>query len=147
MDDATCRSIIVGAPGRFTAVLTNRTGTEGHPRLDWNVAAYVAHLADSIRIWAERVATAALDPSAQVTPYDEERLGHTRGYQTLSLKGSLWALSRAVGDWQASGVLAAADVTLNHPEQGPMTVDVVRQILTHEIQHHGHDVELIIAGR
>ncbi len=144
--EGVCASIIDGSPARLATRLAGCEGSERGPGLEWDVGSYVAHLADTVRIWAERVAAAALDAAARVTPYDERGLGDLRGYETLPLRGSFWAHERAVGDWRASVALSGPDTRLLHPQQGPMgTLDVAR-ILAHESRHHEGDVELILAG-
>ena len=144
--EGACASIVNGSPARLAALLSGCTGSEHAPDLEWNAGSYVAHLADTVRIWAERVAAAALDASARVTPYDERSLGDRRGYQTLPLRGSSWAHERAVGDWRASVVLSGPDTRLLHPHQGPMSTLDVARIVAHESRHHEGDVELILAA-
>ena len=105
-DSQTCLKIIGGASARFDALLSQRDGSERRADLEWNARGYVAHVGDMMRIWAERLAGAALGPSGSVAPYDEEDLGEVRGYTELPLRGSLWSLERATGDWQAADALA-----------------------------------------
>ena len=115
------RHIVHAAPARLRALLVDCTGREGCAHLQWNVAAYVVHLADVLRIWADRVAAAALGSSDPIVPYDEAELGVVRGYGRLPLAGGLWALERAVGDWIAAEQVAdLAGPTLHHPQQGPL---------------------------
>ena len=90
---------------------------------------------------------AALGASDPVVPYDEGRLGDARGYVNLPLPGTLWSLSRAVGDWRAADIwLGSAAVTLVHPEQGSLPLDDIRRIMAHEIEHHVADVILIVSA-
>ncbi len=49
-----CRDIIQAAPDRFEVLLAGRDGSERCDDLGWNTAAYVIHLADVLRIWADR---------------------------------------------------------------------------------------------
>jgi hypothetical protein len=135
------------APVRFKSILAGQDGRKAHPDLEWNVTAYVVHVADVLRIWSDRIAAAALGASDPVVPYDEDRLGDARGYVSLPFPGALWSLGRAVGDWQAAEQLAeSAVVTLAHPEQGPLPLDDVRRIMAHEIEHHLADLILIVSA-
>jgi hypothetical protein len=112
--------------------MAGQNGNRKHVELEWNAAAYVVHVADVLRIWADRVAAAALGSSDPIAPYDEGALGVARGYNGLALTGALWALERAVGDWLAAEELAnSVESTLNHPEQGPLDLNDVRRIMAH----------------
>jgi hypothetical protein len=145
-DSQTCLKIIGGASARFDALLSQRDGSERRADLEWNARGYVAHVGDMMRIWAERLAGAALCPSGSVVPYDEGDLGEARGYTELPLRASLWSLERATGDWQAADALAErAGAVLDHPEQGPLGLEEVRRIVAHEVEHHAMDVSLIVA--
>lgn len=144
-DPVTCDGIVVGAPARFEAVLAGRGKREPCGELQWNATAYVTHLADVVRIWSDRVAAAALGSSDPVVPFDEDALGTACGYLDLPLTGGLWALGRAVGDWKAAETLAdPMRTTLNHPEQGVLSLDEVRRILAHEAEHHFADLMVIV---
>lgn len=147
MDEETCKAIIDDAPDQIESLLAGRIGSDRHPDLEWNISAYVTHIADNLRIWAERVAAAALGSTAPVTGYDEYSLAQVRGYEHLPLQGAVWSLYRAVGDWQAAERLAAAAGTpvLDHPEQGHLGIAEVRRILAHEIHHHTTDLQRIVS--
>jgi hypothetical protein len=133
------------APSRFAALLSERDGTEQHPDLSWNARAYVAHVSDATRIWAERVAGAALGATEPVMPYEEDDLGAVRGYEGLALQGALWSLERAIGDWREAEALAATSQgVLLHPEQGQLSLGEVRRIVVHEIEHHAFDLTRIL---
>jgi hypothetical protein len=147
LEPTACTEVVRNAPARFRALLVRQEGQKGCAGLYWNAAAYVVHVADVLRIWADRVAAAALGSSDPIVPYDEGRLGDIRGYAGLPLAGCLWSLQRAAGDWQAAESLAqSVGVTLDHPEQGRLSLDEVRQIMAHEIEHHAADVTLIVSA-
>jgi DinB superfamily len=142
-----CGEIVSSAAVRYAALLAGQNGKREHVELQWNAAAYVTHVADVLRIWADRVAGAALGSSDLILPYDEGELGMVRGYSGLPLAGALWALERAVGDWSAAAELArSAGSILNHPEQGPLGLDDVLRIMAHEIEHHAADLSLIVSA-
>jgi hypothetical protein len=144
-DSDTCRLIIRDASVRFSALTSERTGSEHHDDLDWNARAYVVHVGDGMRIWAERVAAAALGAVEPIVTYDESVLGDVRGYQGLALQGGLWSLQRASGDWQDAEALAdGTDLVLDHPEQGTIGLSEVRCIVAHDVEHHAFDLSLIL---
>jgi hypothetical protein len=147
VEPATCVAIVSDAPNRFKSALAGHDGRKTHPNLQWNATAYVVHVADVLRIWSDRLAAVALGASDPVVPYDEDRLGDARGYVGLPLSGALWSLGRAVGDWRAAEQLAESGaVTLAHPEQGSLSLDDVRRIMAHEVEHHVADVILIVSA-
>ena len=140
LDLYTAKEIIVGAADRLGSLRRAPAETTTPIRGTWGVAGYVAHMADTVRIRAERLAAASLDTTAAVVPYDEEALGNVMGYNKASLLGSLWALERALEGWRAAHALAEPDVRLVHSEQGPLTVDGAQRILAHEVHHHTMDI-------
>jgi hypothetical protein len=133
---------IATAPARIRALIGDRDGTERDPDLDWNVRGYVSHVADSLRVWSERLANAALGDPGPVADYSQDRLAAARNYVDIGIRGALWSLDRAVGDWQAAVTLATdAGAIVDHEELGSMTVlDVVR-IRAHDVVHHTGDIE------
>lgn len=147
-DADVCRGMIDESPGRVAALLEGRDGSESVPELEWNARAYVAHMADNLRIWSERLAAVVLDPSALVTPYEEGDLARARGYQSLPLQGVLWSLGRALEDWRVAEALAGSgSIVLRHPEQGRLELHEVRCVLAHEANHHTLDIERIVGAR
>lgn len=142
-----CAILVSGAPARFRALVADNPSAI-HPALGWNATAYVAHMADVLRIWAERVAATAIDRCARVVPYDEGHLGEVRGYNALSVSGApLWALERSAGDWIAAERLAElAGAVVHHPEQGRLMLDDVRRIMAHEVEHHAADLSLLVSS-
>jgi hypothetical protein len=146
IEPADCVAIVGDAPTRFKSTLAGQDGREVHSNLEWNATAYVVHVADVLRIWSDRIAAVALGASDPVVPYDERILGDARGYVSLPLPGALWSLGRAVEDWLAAEQLVeSATVTLAHPEQGSLSLDDVRRIMAHEIEHHVADLILILS--
>ena len=107
----------------------------------------MCHVADNLRIWAERMAGVALGAGPAVGGYDQDALGRARGYEQVALPGALWSLSRAVPDWCVAVRLATAcAAVLVHPERGPQTMlDVVRAN-AHDTFHHGTDIERCVAA-
>jgi hypothetical protein len=146
LDGDSCRQIIKNAPQDYRHLLRGRDGSEHIARLDWNARAYVAHVVDNTRIWAERVAAVALGSTEAVTPYEEDALGDARGYLGLAILGSLWSLERAVSDWfDSERLVATGAIELIHPEQGPLAYEDVLRRVAHEVYHHRVDIALIIS--
>jgi hypothetical protein len=137
--DAT--AIVAGVHARLSRMLAGDAGTERHRDLDWSVTAYVCHVGDNLRIWAERLAGVALGGSPAVTGCDEAALGEVRGYETISLPGALWSLDRAARDWLDAVAMAPADLTMDHSGFGRLALlDVVR-LTAHDTHHHIWDIE------
>jgi len=146
-EDDALRRVLAQSASRFEALLSGRDGSERHPALEWNAVSYIAHTADNTRIWAERVAAAALGATLPVASYDENALGRARGYPLLAVQGCIWSLRRAVGDWwEAEALEAARNVVLDHPELGPLGIREVRRIVAHEAHHHEADLVRILSA-
>src|SRR5580658_2354418 len=140
-------SVVVAIPDSLTELLSGKTGDERHRDLAWPVVAYVCHVSDNLRIWAERLAGVALGDDGAVAPYDQDLLAQARRYQDVSLAGALWSLERAAGDWRhAVDTADQVGITLVHPERGENSLlDVVRTN-AHDARHHAWDIERTIAG-
>ena len=138
-DDAT--ALQRGIPETYMTALAGATGTERLPGLTWSVGSYVCHVADNLRIWAERLAGVAAGATPDVAAYDENDLAAVRGYEHIALSAALWSLRRAVVDWLAAVEEARpAGVVLHHPQRGELRlIDVVRTN-THDAVHHAWDV-------
>lgn len=139
--------LVAATPARYAEVLNGRNGSEQHPDLEWSAGGYVCHVADNLRIWAERLAGASLGASGTIVPYDDELLARARRYQDAALAAALWSLRRAVGDWQEALRLASQKgVVLHHPERGEQTVLDVLCNNAHESHHHAFDIERSIGA-
>jgi hypothetical protein len=125
---------------RYRLTLRDATGRERHPDLSWTVAGYVAHVADNLSIWAERMAGVARGAPTGLAGYDEELLAEARRYGELTLPGPLWTLERAAHAWVAVIDTVPDDVVMTHPERGEIRrVDVTRAN-AHDLQHHLWDI-------
>ncbi|GEM_PF-6533793 len=99
-------SLVLGLPENYHDLLSGADGRERHRELSWSVAGYVLHVADTLRIWAERLAGIALGAPSTVAGYDENLLAQARAHEAIALEGALWSLDRAVGDWAEAVRLA-----------------------------------------
>lgn len=135
-------ALVAAFPTELRGELLEADGWKCHPELDWPVVAYVCHVADNLRIWAERLAGIALSGNPSVAPYDENLLAAARRYNEVTLAGALWSLGRAVDDWSRAVELAGeTGIVMVHPERGELAlVDVVRAT-AHDAAHHRWDIE------
>jgi hypothetical protein len=132
-------------PSTYAGMLGAATGGERHPDLAWSVAEYVCHVADNLRIWAERLMGVAGGGPQVVGAYDEMALAVARDYRSIPLPGALWSLSRSVDDWlDAVDRSGAAGVVLVHPERGDMTLAEVTVANAHDGVHHRWDIGRIL---
>jgi hypothetical protein len=134
-------SVISELPAAFGELLSGATGSERHPDLSWTVGAYVCHVADNLRIWAERVGGAREGAGPAIGPYDENLLAKARGYEFIPLAASQWSLRHAVADYaEALANVADAGALLVHPERGELTRSDVIHANAHDALHHLWDV-------
>jgi hypothetical protein len=132
---------VTGTGAAYAALLRGATGRERHPDLAWSVSAYVCHVADNLRIWAERLAGIASGAGPRVAPYDESLLAEARQYGSIPLEAAMWSLGTAIVDWtEAVGRSARSGPVLVHPERGEQTLAEVVTSNAHDAAHHGWDI-------
>jgi hypothetical protein len=132
-------------PGRYAELLTGTDGSQRHPDLAWSAGAYVCHVADNLRIWAERVAGVLHGESRLVTGYDENLLARARRYDDVAIAGALWSLERSARDWrEVIEEALAVHLVLVHADRGEQSgVDIARNN-AHDAHHHGWDIRRAI---
>ena len=142
ISQADAGSLVANIPARYSELLDGRDASLRHPDLSWSVGAYVCHVADNMRIWAERLAGLALGATNPIGPYDQDDLARVRNYGRVPLEAGLWSLTRAAADWREAVELATdRKVVMEHPERGSLSVlDVVRSI-AHGAHHHAWDIQ------
>lgn len=132
-------------PGAYAERLTGATGREGHPDLAWTTAAYVCHVSDNLRTWAERLAGGYLAGDVEVPGYDQDLLSRARNYNEVSLAGALWSLRWAVDAWTQSAQAALArGVVLRHATRGAQRAEDVARNNAHDAHHHLRDIDRIL---
>jgi hypothetical protein len=138
-------AMMAGMPARFHDAVGSADGTEVGAGLRWSVTAYVCHVADNLRIFAERMVGVARGGGTRVAAYNQDDLGEVRDYDSVAVQGALWSLERAVSDWLAAVAMAHAfDVVFDHPERGRFSwADVVSSNL-HDATHHEFDIRRIL---
>jgi hypothetical protein len=145
LDGAT--TTVTGIGAAYTSLLVGATGRERHPELAWSVSAYVCHVADNLRIWAERLAGIAAGADRGVAPYDESLLAEARRYGSIPLEAARWSLGTAIVDWaEAVGRSARSGTVLVHPERGEQTLAEVVTANAHDAVHHGWDIARTLAA-
>jgi hypothetical protein len=135
-------SLVTDLPSAYRALLAGRSGSEQLRGLRWSVTEYVSHVADNLRIWAERLMGVAEGAPPLVGSYDENELARARSYKEIPLQAAMWSLARSVDDWLGS-VEASRDSgpVLVHPERGELTLSDVVLSNAHDAVHHGWDIE------
>jgi hypothetical protein len=135
-------SLVGETPIVYRRLVEGQDVSRRHPDLSWSAKQYVCHVADNLRISAERWAGAASGGSRRAGTYDQDLLAEARSYEQVSIEGALWSLERAVRDWQDAVELATkAGVVLSHPERGDQTVLDVSRNNAHDAYHHRWDIE------
>lgn len=137
--------IVEELPTRCRTLLAGHTGYERHPDLAWTPAAYVSHITDNLRNWAERLAGARLAGAIDVPGYDPDLIAEARHYNEIAPAAALWSLERAVDTW-AESVNAALDdrVVLQHATRGTQRAEDVARNNAHDGHHHVWDIKRIL---
>jgi hypothetical protein len=121
-------------------LLADADGTECHSDLSWSVSSSVCHVADNLRIWAERLAGFGAGEMG-VAPYDERLLAAARRYADIPLAAALWSLERARGDWHAAVARAPHEgLVVIHSECGEMRLEDIARGIAHDSFHHAWDI-------
>jgi hypothetical protein len=138
-------TVVAEAPAQFRTRLESATGRERHPDLGWTPAAYVVHVADNLRIWAERLAGAGRGEATEVPGYDPDLLATARGYETTTLASALWSLDWSARAWvEAMNEALAIRVVLQHANRGPQRAEDVARSNAHDAHHHLGDIDRIL---
>ena len=143
-------SFIDDAPRRYTELLDGQDGAAQHPDLTWTVKAYVCHVADNLRIWAERLWSAVAAEQMHIKPYDPDALAAARGYEHIPAPTALWTLSHAVDAWNESlEVTADSTLAFDHSERGLLSLSDIVESVAHDAMHHEWDIcrSLAVAGQ
>lgn len=145
IDLADAQALVARVPSRLGDLLVNAGGDERHPTLSWSVRAYVAHIGDNLRIWAERIAVAGPGRTIIISTYDENALARARAYDGISLRGALWTLERSSRDWVEAVTSAPPGLVMEHPERGAIQLTDIIRTNAHDAAHHIWDIERALA--
>ena len=108
----------------------------------WSVSAYVCHVGDNLRIWAERLVGIAAGADRHVAGYDESALARARHYEVDPAPGRAVVTHLGGGGLARRGpaVGAGRGPLLLHPERGEQTLAEVVVSNAHDAFHHGWDI-------
>ena len=140
---------VAGTPDRLSVLTADGTADARAqlPDLEWNVAAYVAHIADNLRIWCEQLAGVMAGGDAHVPGYDEKLLAEARHYNDIPLASALWAMRQSVDLWVPTITAALdADVLLLHAGRGPHRASQIVMSNAHDVFHHEWDIARSLAA-
>jgi hypothetical protein len=125
----------------YRAILGDLPGTARDPELGWCASAYVLHVADNLRMHAERMAGAALGGSYLFEGADQDEQATVRGYERIPIEGALWSLASVVPPYLDAFEMAhAAGVILPHAHRGDQLATQVLHGNVHDAHHHGWDL-------
>jgi uncharacterized damage-inducible protein DinB len=139
-------------PDKFDAALAGHSGAEraadanlGQP--SWSAKAYVFHVADNLRIFAERLEGVFAGAPTTLAAYDQDELAAARDYEAMSLQSALWSVRVAVATWAAAAraSLARTD-TYQHVERGELNAAEITRGPGHDALHHYDDVTRAVAN-
>lgn len=133
-------TLIETSPGRYRAAVEGMDGMTEPDDGSWNATAYVWHLADLARSWAERWHQVRAEPGSRLIGWDPDALAEVRGYRSLPTAPALWALQRAVEDLVAATADAGLDGLFLHSDWGHGDIADAMVWLGHEFHHHEGDV-------
>ena len=138
--------LIADAPRRYAELLDGQDGTAQHQDLTWTAKAYVSHVADNIRIWAERLWSRATVGQELIRSYDQDALAAVRGYEHMPLETALWSLSHSVAAWnEALEATSDRDLSFSYPGRGVQTLTDIVQTIAHDTVHHEWDIARSLA--
>jgi hypothetical protein len=131
----------------YREALGDLPGTASHPDRAWCASAYVLHVADNLRMHAERMAGTARGAAYVFEGVDQDELAVVRGYERVPLEAALWSLEAVVPTYIESFESArAAGVNLPHANRGDQRATDVLHGNVHDAHHHGWDLAQIAAA-
>jgi hypothetical protein len=137
-------TVVLELGSTYRSALEGLPGTARHPDLDWSASAYVAHVADNLRLHGERMAAAARGSSPEFVHPSQDDLALVRAYNSIPLEGSLWSLENIVRPYVA--VFREAmnlRAVLPHPTRGDQSAEDVLRGNVHDAHHHAWDLRRI----
>jgi hypothetical protein len=137
----TAIAAVEALPDQFDAALAGRTGAEQAADATWSAKAYLFHVADNLRIFAERLEGVFAGAPTALAAYDQDELAAARNYEAMSLQSALWSVRTAIAAWAVAArqSLARSDTYL-HEERGELTAAEITRAPAHDALHHYVDV-------
>jgi hypothetical protein len=134
------------APARFAALLAGASGDEVPRGCTWSAKAYVFHVADNLRIFAERLEGVRAGGPRSLIGYEENELAAARHYEEMSVPAAQWSIANAVPLWAAASRAALdAGTTFAHSEYGELTAAEIVRAPAHDAVHHLWDVSRAVS--
>lgn len=144
-EDAT--ALILDAPRRFAELLDGADGSVRHPDLTWSVKAYVCHVADNLRGWAERIRSGTASGQTLLRPVDPDDMAAIRGYEHMPLETALWSLKHSASIWaDAVAGSGGLHVEFTHPTRGQQSLAELVLTVAHDTAHHEWDIRRSLGG-
>ncbi|MGB5188252.1 MAG: hypothetical protein WBO84_14120 [Acidimicrobiia bacterium] len=140
IDAGDALSVILSSPDRFEVALAGKNGMKSQADGSWNATAYLWHLTDLARSWAERWVQISETPGSRLVGWDPDELAEVRGYRSLPTSAGLWALRSAVETFVEVTATVAFDTPFEHGDWGMGDVADGLRWLGHEFHHHERDV-------
>jgi hypothetical protein len=106
----------------------------------WSATAYLWHLTDLARSWAERWVQISDMPGSRLAGWDPDELAEVRSYRSLPTSAGLWALRSAVEAFVEVTAMVTPDTPFEHGDWGEGNVADGLRWLGHEFHHHAKDV-------
>lgn len=132
---------IAAAPDRYAALLAGRDGMAPAADGGWNATAYLWHLTDLARCWAERWVQVRAMPGSLLVGFDPDVLAEARSYRALPTAAAEWALRDAVTSFVDQCSRVDPDATFDQGDWGQGSVADGIRWLGHEFVHHQLDVD------
>ena len=133
-------NVIESSPGRFEDALAGKDGMKSQADGSWNATAYLWHLTDLARSWAERWVQISEMPGSRLVGWDPDELAEVRDYRSLPTSAGLWALRSSVATFVGVTAMVAPDTPFEHGDWGIGNVGDGLRWLAHEFHHHVGDV-------
>jgi len=133
-------SVVSAVPGQIRTLVAGYESSLRPPDLGWSIGSYVCHVADNLRIYAERVGGIVAGSRDPLAPYDQDALAEARQYWRVPLPSSLWSLDRSAQDWCETAALVNDNATVVHPERGQQTALDLMLSSAHDAVHHIWDI-------
>ena len=130
-------ALIADAPRRYAELLDGADGSTRHPALTWSVTAYVEHVADNLRNWAERIMNAVAAGQTTLRPTDQDVVAVARAYESMPLATALWSVGHSASIWaDAMAASAGQDIMFSHPTRGQQSLTELVLTVAHDTAHH-----------
>lgn len=140
IDPGSALTLIESTPDGLQAALAGKDGMKQPADGSWNATAYLWHLTDLARSWAERWVQICEMPGSRLVGWDPDELAEVRRYTTLPTSPALWAVRSAVETFVEVTALVTMDTPFEHGDWGRGNVADGLRWLGHEFHHHTQDV-------